>query len=477
MQAEWLSIVMQGSFSEIYVLDSGSLRIVQANQAARKNLQYNARELADLTLADLTRNVRREDLDAMLESLRAGRSSRAVLETVHTRKDGSAYPIEFRIFYCPLEQSGVFVAIGNDTSARHESAKALQESEARFRAIVSNTPGLVYQFLRKDDGSISYPYLSVGCHALLGITADQLRADPSLFVKLILPEDRQSYLDSMQASAASMKTWNWEGRIWIERWKDIKWINLRSTPRALPGEGMQWAGIMTNITKSKLEEEEIKRSRAQLAELSAHVETVKENERMRIARELHDELGGNLTAIKMALALLTRRLPPDEAQLLEKAAYVDSLVDRTIEAVHRISVDLRPSILDFGIVAAIEWQVKEFEKQLGIPCEFLSNKKDIELHPDQSTALFRIFQEALTNIGKHAGASRVSIRLARTNRSVKLEITDNGRGIDATDRLKPKSFGIRGMIERANALGGQLSVSNGPEGGTVVALRIPLTTL
>jgi signal transduction histidine kinase len=231
---------------------------------------------------------------------------------------------------------------------------------------------------------------------------------------------------------------------------------------------------MTNITQSKQEQEEIMRSRAQLAELSAHVETVKEKERTRIAREIHDDLGGNLTAIKMAMALVKKRLPVDDATLAEKADYVDALVDRTIEAIHRISVDLRPGILDFGIVAAIDWQSREFEKQAGIPCAFSSNKKEVELHPDQATALFRIFQEALTNISKHAHASCVTVRLTRTNRSVRLEVIDNGRGIARRDRLKPKSFGLRGMEERANALGGQLAVSTANGGGTHVTLKIPL---
>jgi two-component system sensor histidine kinase UhpB len=142
--------------------------------------------------------------------------------------------------------------------------------------------------------------------------------------------------------------------------------------------------------------------------------------------------------------------------------------------VHRISVDLRPSILDIGIVAAIDWQAKEFEKHVGIPCVVSSSKKDIDLHPDQATALFRIFQEALTNIGKHANATRVNVGLERVDGWVRLEVMDNGRGIAAIDRLKPKSFGIRGMVERASALGGHLTVDNAPGGGSIVALRMPL---
>jgi len=414
MRTEWLTILMQGAFSEIYLFDCDSLHFLQTSVAARKNLQYEAARLSGMTPLDLAPGLSAEALAAALEPLRSGSQQQAQLQTVHRRRDGTTYPIEFRLFYCGAG-TPVFIAIGNDVSAREESARALQHSEARFRAIASNAPGLVYQFRLLADGSIAFPYLSDGCEALLGMPADRLRDNPAHFLALILPEDRQSYLDAMAASADQLKTWNWEGRIWVEEWKDIKWINLRSTPRALPEAGVQWEGIMTNITQSKLEEAAIKHSHEQLAELSAHDEAVKESERMRIAREIHDDLGGNLTAIKMAMALLTRRLPPDDRALAEKAAYVDHLVDRTIEAVHRISADLRPSILDFGIVAAIEWQAREFEKQLGIPCTLTTNNREIDLHGDQATALFRIFQEALTNVSKHAGASQVTVRLVRSN--------------------------------------------------------------
>ncbi len=351
-------------------------------------------------------------------------------------------------------------------------AAELEQVQSRFNAIVSNTPGLVYQFAVDAAGAVSFPYLSDGCQALLGLTAAELAAEPARFLQLILADDRKSYLDSMQASAAALWSWNWEGRIWVEAWKDVKWINLRSTPRALAGGAVQWEGIMTNITESRLEQLEVRQSRARLAELSAHVDRVKEQERTRIAREIHDDLGGNLTAIKMALAMLARRLPADDAWLQEKAGYVDALVDRTIDAVHRISLDLRPSMLDLGIVAALDWQSREFEKQAGLHCSFSANQKEIDLDLDQATALFRIFQEALTNIAKHARASRVSVKLAQTRHYVSLKISDNGGGIWQADRAKPHSFGIRGMVERAKALGGSLTLSHAVGGGTVVAIKI-----
>jgi two-component system sensor histidine kinase UhpB len=477
MHAEWLPIILQGSFSEIYVVDCETLHFQYINPAALKNLQYSADELAGMTFTCATK----KELDAQqlqsLKALREGAHASIEFNTVHIRKDGTSYPIEFQLFYLASSDRPVIIAIGNDVSSRDESDKALRASESRLNAMVSNTPGLVYQFLLHRDGKCSFPYLSDGCEALLGLRANELQDHPDLFLQLILPKDRQSYLDSMAASTHEMTNWNWEGRIWIEKWKDVKWINLRATPRAPHEHYVQWEGIMTNITASRVEQEEITKSRAQLAELSAHIETVKEKERTHIAREIHDDLGGNLTAIKMALALLTRRMPQDDASLTEKADYVELLVDRTIETVHRIAGNLRPGILDFGLVAAIDWQAKEFEKQLGIPCEFSSNKPEIDLDLDQATALFRIFQEALTNIAKHAKASLVNVHLVRASRYVRLEIVDNGIGIGDTDRAKSKSFGIRGMVERSIAMGGSLSVSTAPKGGTVVAIKVPLTEM
>jgi len=473
MNAEWLFDIFEGSASEIYVMDCETLRFLQVNPAAATNLQYDIADLLEKTPFNIAPNLTSNALEKILTPLREGSVPFMMLNTAHARKDGSIYPIEFRLLYSVSHSGKFFIGIGNDISLRNESEKALIQSELRFRAIAANTPGLVYQFVQEEDGRIAFPYLSEGCHALLGLSTNELQRNPSLFIDLILPADRPSYIDTMTSSASELKAWNWEGRIWVDAWNDIKWINLRSTPRPLANKSIQWDGIMTNITESKLEEAEIKRSRTQLAELSEHIQTVKEQLRTRIAREIHDDLGGNLTAIKMALALLTKRLP-SENTLKERADYVDLLVDRTIEAVHRISCDLRPSILDFGLVAAIDWQAKEFEKQVGITCRFSSNQKEIALNIDQATALFRIFQEALTNIAKHANASHVAVRLMCEKNNVLLEITDNGRGFAATDRLKPKSFGIRGMMERVSALGGDLLINAAAEGGSIVTIRIPV---
>lgn len=338
--------------------------------------------------------------------------------------------------------------------------------QARFEAVVSHTPGLVYECAMQADGSVAFPWLSDGCAALLGVKPAELQRYPGLFLELILEEDRPAYLAAMEASRAAMSAWNWEGRIHVAAWHDVKWISLRASPR-MAGDVVLWDGIMTNITDTKT-------AQLGLAELSSHSELVKEQERARIARELHDDLGGNLTAIKMTLAMLARHLPEHPASLSEKAAYLDSLVDRTIDCVHRISRDLRPSTLDLGIVAALEWQASEFAQRTGIACR-TDMIEDIALNDDQATALFRIFQEALTNIAKHANATEVVVDLRRVDAQLALSIRDNGRGMEAIDRLKPDSFGLRGMDERARALKGSLRLSVPPGGGTMVSVLIPLS--
>jgi signal transduction histidine kinase len=480
-----LAPAMQAASTEIYLIDADTLLLVDANQAARQNLGHDLARLSTMTPLDLAPALDPAELQTLLASLGQDIGAQVSLRTHFLRADGSRYPIKLCFLRIVRDGRSLFLAIGDDQSLAQAATAALQQYQARFNAVIDHTPGLVYQFVLNADGSTAFPYLSEGCAALLGLSVSELQQDPERFLQLLLPEDRKSYHDAMLASKAGVSAWNWEGRIRInDTWNDIKWINLRATPAPLDGGGMQWDGIMTNITASKLEQEETKRSRARLAELTAHIEQVKEQERTRIAREIHDDLGGNLTAIKMALAMLAARLPDDPA-LQEKADYLDSLVDRSIEAVHRISLDLRPSTLDLGIVAALEWQAREFEKQVGIACIFRADGgcDDVagdgagiegELDPDHASALFRIFQEALTNIAKHAGATRVLVSLRRQRQHLTLTICDNGRGITPADRLKPHSFGLRGMSERARALGGTLHLSPAPGGGTMVVVKIRL---
>ncbi len=364
------------------------------------------------------------------------------------------------------------VAVQGFAGARPEAA--LRESDARFRTLVSNVPGMVFTLLASGRGVPTFQYVSEGCQAVLGMPAERLQQDPKAFIELILPEDRDSFRYSMRF-ASERATWNWEGRIRPPGTAQIKWINLRASARAQE-QARVWDGVVYNITQSKVYALELQRAHQQLMELSEHTERVKEEERARIAREIHDELGGTLTAIKIELVQLEKRLPAGSQAARRHTRSAAELVDSVLDATRRIATELRPGILDLGVVAAIEWQASEFQKRMEIPCQVACAERDIPLAPETSIALFRIFQEALTNIAKHAAASQVEVELEVNDSEVRLLVHDDGRGLPAGFSLeKSDRLGLQIVRTLVSAeLDGSLGMHDVPGGGTDVVLRVPV---
>jgi len=213
----------------------------------------------------------------------------------------------------------------------------------------------------------------------------------------------------------------------------------------------------------------------QLRRLAIRLEAVREEERRRIAREIHDELGQELTAIKIELSSLLFEWPADRRPST-RAESIMKLVDQTVESVRRISTDLRPGILDaLGVEAAVEWAAEDFQTRTGTRCHVELPGGRLGVDPEQATAIFRILQEALTNVARHAGATEVGIRLWGEGGSVSLEVHDNGKGISEEQRSRSTSLGILGMRERALLLGGEFSIAGQPNRGTRVSVRIPLS--
>ena len=232
------------------------------------------------------------------------------------------------------------------------------------------------------------------------------------------------------------------------------------------------AVVLEDITERKRTERESQHSLLELQALNAQLQSVREEERTRLARELHDELGQSLTAIKIGLAAL--RTAPGQGLHSQGVDGIISLVDETIHSVRRISTELRPGILDhLGLAAAVEWAAEEFQSRTGILCQLSLPGADLAIGAELATAFFRIFQEALTNIARHAGATRVSVSLSQQNGDVLLEVCDNGRGIRPDQHPGPKSLGILGMRERTLLLGGEFFIAGAPGGGTTVRVRIP----
>jgi signal transduction histidine kinase len=221
-------------------------------------------------------------------------------------------------------------------------------------------------------------------------------------------------------------------------------------------------------------EDEFRRSTEQLRELSARLQSVREEERTRISRAIHDELGQTLTGLKMDVAWLQRHLEPQQPALLAKTQAMSKLIDTTIQMVRRISTELRPGILDLGLVATIEWQLHEFQTRTGIASKLTSSCEETTLAEDGSTAVFRILQEILTNVVRHTQATQVEVILEESAEFLTLQVRDNGRGITENEIHSPKSIGLLGMQERARLQAGEVQFQGTPGQGTTVTVQLPI---
>ena len=253
-------------------------------------------------------------------------------------------------------------------------------------------------------------------------------------------------------------------------------VAMIHVPVSVTGGLVAVYAIYRDISERKRAEEELQHSFDQLRALAARLQTVREEERTRVAREIHDELGQALTAIKIDLTALLRELPTDKGPVVQRNQSVLKRLDETIQSVRKIATELRPGILDdLGLVAAVEWAAEEFQARTGTKCRVSLPDGDIAMDPERATALFRIFQETLTNVARHANATEVNARLGKDNGDLFLEVHDNGQGIDEEELSAGRSLGIMGMRERALLLRGDFTIRGVPGKGTTVKVRIPNT--
>ena len=474
-----LDALLLGVTDEVYVLNISSMKLVYVSESALKNTGYDLDGLQEQSLESLL-GISEKILERHAESHRHHSYFIELLQT-QTPVIGNIKHNKLRLMVLESAKNVFILIIKNDDTIPAQSGldgsaddkKNLSDYETRCQTMITNTPGMVFQFQLDSNGEMKFISLTDGCKALLGLNAEDLKEDISLLYSMMNARDRSALRKRLEQSTTNLNLMNWEGKVWIDGWQDNKWLDLRAVPRVLSNGVIQWEGIMTNITQSVNAKHEIEKSRRELVELTAHIHKIKELERSAIAREIHDDLGGNLTAIKMGLSSIINKLTSGKSVTIEQAQGLETILDSTFEAVHRISSDLRPNVLDLGIVAALEWQAKEFEKQLGVSCKFTCNQAEIPVTTDQGITLFRVFQESMSNIAKHAKASHVDVDLSARSNDIILTITDNGVGIKSSDPLKSTSFGLRGMRERVSALHGTFSVKQSTKQGTVITVKVP----
>jgi PAS domain S-box-containing protein len=362
-----------------------------------------------------------------------------------------------------------------DNTARRTVEDALKESEERLERITSNVPGMVFKLRRDKEGKLAFLYVNnPGCEQLTGLAGATVLANTAAFFELVPAADRTHLLATLDASATDLGYWNWSGRLHSAHEAGEKWVTLRARPRRAEEGVTIWDGVVVDDTQVRLSQLELERSREDLRALSRHLQSVREEEKARIAREVHDELGSTLTALKMDLAWLGLKLERSPADVREKQAAMSGLVDTAVQSTRKIVTDLRPSVLDdLGLAAALRWQATEFGRHAGTKVRVDAPDAGVEMNREVALTLFRIFQETLTNVARHAEATEVDVKLSANDGVYVLRIRDNGVGFDEGTLTKPTSNGIRGMRERARQFGGDVSVSSKPGGGTTLVITVP----
>lgn len=367
-----------------------------------------------------------------------------------------------------VEGKQYLLTMGQDITARKAAEQALQESERKFREIADNINEVIW--LREGQKIL---YVSPAVSEVFDVAADEMYNDFRTIIETIHPDDREKVLQSLRDELPSGGGRYVSYRV-IRKTGETRWLKTKMFAVNKDGSPKRLAGISEDVTDQVHAENELRQSREQLRALSANLHEIREAERSAVAREIHDDLGQKLTALIMDLSWLKGKLPEDE-RLRGKAQEMGALVQEIITSVQQISSRLRPSLLDdLGLVSAVEWQVSEFENYSGIACSLSMNFEEVELDEMLATDIFRIVQEGLTNIARHANADSAGVNLRLNEHMLTISIEDNGAGMAESDIMSSKSFGLLGIRERAYNWGGSVSFENGEPSGTVMKVSIPM---
>jgi two-component system, NarL family, sensor histidine kinase UhpB len=369
----------------------------------------------------------------------------------------------------------LYVVLQRSFNRWRRAEKQLLESEQRFEYAGRAATDAIWDW----DLATKSLWWSDGFYKTFGYSREEVPPTTHSWTLQVHPEDRErSQAVIRNAMESGQQMWHGEYRF---RRKDGNYAYVEDRGYILrdgDGQAVRAIGGLTDVTARKLAEEKLDRSRRQLRSLSARLQHLREEERTRIAREIHDELGQTLTGLKMDLRWAERRLAKDGNPALhpvvDRLLEAGELVDTTIASVQRISAELRPSLLeDLGLAAALKQEAQRFQERSNIVCAVQAGDLPFALSLARATAVFRIFQEALTNVARHSGATRVEVELGPKEGQLMLSVADNGKGIQPSDLDDPKSLGLLGMRERAEMLGGEISFQPGGAGGTLVSLRLP----
>jgi PAS domain S-box-containing protein len=392
-------------------------------------------------------------------------------ETVRITKEGRRIDVSASLspIYDDAQQINAISIVIRDLSQQRALQSALRATEIKLRLVAANVPGMVFELQRcEGEHGAHFTYASEGSKKLFGLNPDQLCGRPDLLTGRIAAADREAFLSSLEVSAQNLSPWAWQGRA-VSQHDTLGWVQLEAKPHLGESGMIIWDGIAIDISDVKNSELKLRQTQQQLRALTAHHEEIREEERARIARELHDELGQLLTGVKLHLS--THRTGGTDRRANQK--YVVQLVEQAIMVTRHAVADLRPPVLDQGFTAAVRWYAEQFFRRTGIVCEAALEDDASILDQHHRVPLFRVLQESLTNVAKHAGATRVEIQFTANGKHCRLQVRDNGKGFGQDSVASKRTFGLLGMRERVTILGGCVNVESAPGKGTAVIVDIP----
>ncbi len=439
------------------------LDIVDVNESAIRHYGYSREEFLKLNAKDLRPEEDVAHFVAEVGKMLPGINNTRIWR--HKKKDGTIIHVEIFSHEIVYEGRKVWLGLSNDITVKVEAEEALRYSEKKYKLLFENNPMPMWM--------ISLPTLDIidvndSAIKHYGYSREEFMNLNT--VDMRPAEDISRYLEMARAELPGVRN----AGIWRHKKKDGTLIDVEVISHDIPYGDMPARLVLSNDITEKLKAEKLlKKSLDDIRRLTEHLQTIREEERAHIAREIHDELGQQLTVLKMDVSWLNKKIQSDPV-IKEKLNELTAMLDGTVKTVRRISSELRPSLLDdLGLIAAMDWHLKEFEKRTGILTEFREPDSGLTLADNVTTGLFRIFQESLTNVTRHAQADNVQVSLLRNNGNLVLKIQDDGKGFDKEKQANKRTLGILGMKERTEMMGGRYEISSVPGRGTTVVVSIP----